>query len=375
MLKTSTKRHNRNYLLLMALVMAAVLVFPGAQSVLGQDETVNQSQTKEQIAVPEQNQYYSIQFMATPVAHKEKGLAIYEQLKEKGYFVYFFKTEVKGTNWMRLKAGLFPTMTQAREFGARFKEEEGFDFFVTNADVRVHSFEAGRQVVATPNTLWMTDKSGYRELLLFGSETIQPIDVLERMEFTLSPNGDYLLWRLDSQQYTIQLKDPQPAAEQTEPDMEAEDGDAETCYQKGFALYKKEQLEQANVYFDKALRLDPKLASAYYYRGVVHYRQEKYDLAIADCSNAVRINPLHTEAYNIRALVWLEKGEVDRAIKDCDRVLKIDPQNIAAYSTLGVAWLQKGELEWACSDLRKACDLGRCETLETVRKQGYCPTP
>ena len=372
MLKTSTMPQNRNFLLLMVLVMAAVLIFPGAQPALGQDETVNQSQTKGQAAVPEQNQYYSIQFMATPVAHKEKGLAIYEQLKAKGHFVYFFKTEVNGTNWMRLKAGLFPTMTQAREFGARFKEEEGFDFFVTNADVRVYTPDAGHQIVLTPNAIWMDDKSGYRELLLFGSEAIQPIDVLQQMEFTLSPDGDYLLWRLDSQQYTIQLKDPQPAAEQTERNMEAEDGDAQACYQQGFALYKKEQLEQAKVYFDKALRLDPQLASAYYYRGVVHYRQEQYDLAIADCTSTVKINPLHTEAYNIRALVWLEKGEVDRAIKDCDRVLKIDPQNIAAYSTLGVAWLQKGELEWACSDLRKACDLGRCETLETVRKQGYC---
>ncbi|MEN8244784.1 MAG: tetratricopeptide repeat protein [Thermodesulfobacteriota bacterium] len=322
--------------------------------------------------LPEQGQYYSIQFTSIPMTHFEKVLTIYERLKAKGYLVYFFKTEVKGTNWVRLKVGLFPTMTQAREFGARFKEQEGFDFFVTNADVRLYASDGGHQIILTPNAIWIDDKAGQRELLLFGSEAIEAIDVLERMEFTLSPDGDYFLWRLDSQQYTIQLNDQQSATEQTEHDMEAENGDAETFYQQGFALYKKEQLEQAKVYFGKALRLDPQLVSAYYYRGVVHYRQEKYDLAIADCTSAVKINPLHTEAYNIRALVWLEKGEVDRAIRDCDRVLKIDPQNIAAYSTLGVAWLQKGELDWACSDLRKACDLGRCETLETVRKQGYC---
>jgi len=323
-------------------------------------------------ALPEQGPYYSIQFTAIPMAGKHKALTIYEQLKTKGYLIYFSRTKVKETNWIRLKAGLFPTMTQAKEFGTRFKEQEGFDFFVTNADVRLYAPDAGHQIILTPNAIWMDDKAGQQELLLFGSEDIEPIDVLERMEITLSPDGGYLLWRLDTQQYTIQLKDSQPAAEQTERDMEAECGDAEACYQQGFAFYKKEQLEQAKIYFDKALKLDPQLASAYYYRGVVHYRQEKYDLAIADCTSAVKINPLHTEAYNIRALVWLEKGEVDRAIKDCDRVLKIDPQNIAAYSTLGVAWLKKGELEWACSDLRKACDLGRCETLETVRKQGYC---
>ena len=322
--------------------------------------------------LPEQSQYYSIQFTATPMAHKEKALAIYDQLKAKRYFVYFFKTEVKGTNWLRLKAGIFLTITQAREFGTRFKEQEGFDFFITNADVRVHALDAGHQIVTTPNALWMNDEAGYRELLLFSPEAIESIDVLDRIETTLSPDKTHLACRLDSRHYTIQLKKPQAVAEQKEGQIEPDAAGAEAYYKQGFTYYKKEQLNQAKTYFDKALRLDPQLVSAYYYRGIIHYRQGQYDQAIADCTSALKINPLHTEAYNIRALVWLEKGEIDRAIKDCDRVLKIDPQNIAAYSTLGVAWLQKGEQEWACSDLRKACDLGRCETLETVKAQGYC---
>ena len=306
------------------------------------------------------------------MTHQEKGLCIYEQLKAKGYFVYFFKTHVKGMDWMRLKAGLFPTVTQAKGFGARFKEQEGFDYFVTNADVRIQTPGTRYQIITTPNALWISDKAGYRELLLFNLETIESIDVLDRIESTLSPDGTQLICIRNSRHYTIQLKSPQPVAEPTDRDIEVKTGDAETYYKQGFDYYKKEKLEQAEAYFDKALRLNPQLVSAYYYRGMVHYRQGQYDQAITDCTSALKINPLHTEAYNIRALVWLEKGEVDRAIKDCDRVLKLDPQNIAAYSTLGVAWLQKGQLEWACSDLRKACDLGRCETLETVKKQGYC---
>jgi tetratricopeptide (TPR) repeat protein len=322
--------------------------------------------------LPEQGQYYSVQFAATPLAQKEKGLVIYEQLKAKGYFVYFVKVTVKGMDWMRLKAGIFATVTQAKEFGDQFKQQEGYDFFVTNADVRVLVLDAENQIITTPNTVWMIDNTGYRELLLFNPDSIESTDVLDRIETTLSSEGTRLVCRFDSRHYTLQLKDDQAVAKKTSPAMEADAGDAESLYKKGFAHYKKENLEQARVHFDKALRLDPQLVSAYYYRGIVYYRQGKYDQAIQDCNSALKINPMHTEAYNIRALVWLEKGEIDRAIKDCDRVLKIDPQNIAAYSTLGVAWLQKGELEWACSDLRKACDLGRCETLETVKKQGYC---
>ena len=326
-------------------------------------------------AVPEQTEYYSIQFMAIPLAHKEKGHAIYEQLKAKGYFIYFFKTEVKGTDWMRLKAGLFPTVTQANEFGNDFKKQEGFDFFITNADVRVYAPDAENEIVTTPNALWMVDKTGSREMLLFSPETIESVDVLDRIETTLSSDGTHVICNHGSRQFTFQIKDKPPVEEKTKYDIEVEDGDAATLYEKGFAYYKREELDQAKVYFNKTLSLDPQHTSAYYYRGIVHYRQALYDQAIADCTSALKINPRHTEAYNIRALVWLEKGEIDRAIRDCDRVLKMDPQNIAAYSTLGVAWIQKGELEWGCSDLRKACDLGRCETLETVRKQGYCISP
>ena len=323
-------------------------------------------------AVPKQKEYYSIQFMAIPMAQKEKGHAIYEQLKTKGYFVYFFKIEVKGTNWMRLKAGLFPTVTQAKEFGNDFKNQEGFDFFVTNADVRVYTLDAEQKIVTTPNALWMIDKTGSREMLLFSPETIDSVDVLDRMETTLSSDETQVICNHGTRQYTIQLKDELPTDEETKHDTELEAGDAAALYEKGLAYYKQEKLEQAKAYFNKTLILDPEHASAYYYRGIVHYRQGLYDQAIVDCTSALKINPRHTEAYNIRALVWLEKGEIDRAIKDCDRVLKMDPQNIAAYSTLGVSWIQKGELEWGCSDLRKACDLGRCETLETVKKQGYC---
>ena len=352
---------NRFYSLFMVLIMLFVALFTWGLPV-----------RETHAVVPGQTQYYSIQFTSIHMGHKEKGLAIYEQLKAKGYFVYFFKIEVKGTNWMRLKAGLFPTVTQAKEFGTRFKEQEGFDFFVANADVRVHSPDPDLQIVTTPNALWISDENGYREMLLFSPETIESIDVLDQIETTLSPDGALLTCSHGSRQYTIQLKDPQPVEENAARDRELDAGDATTYYEKGFAYYKKENLRQAEAHFDKALKLDPQLVSAYYYRGIVHYRQGRYEQAIADCTSAVKINPLHTEAYNIRALVWLEKGELDRAIKDCDRVLKIDPKNIAAYSTLGVAWLQKGEPEWACSDLRKACDLGRCETLETVKKQGYC---
>lgn len=321
---------------------------------------------------PAPSEHYSIQFVAVPIAQKEKGRAIYERLKAKGYLVYYYKTQIKGTDWMRLKAGLFPTVTQAKAFGIDFKQREGFDFFVTNANVRVNACGSEFEIITTPSAIWIKKNSVYREILLFSRDTVASADGLSRVATTISPDGTQVISQHGSRHYTIQLNSEKIAVTENNRPTGSDVDDAETYYQRGFSHYRQENLEQAAENFDNALRLDPQHTAAYYYRGIVHYRQGQYDRAIADCTSVLEIDPRYSDAYSIRALVWLEKGEPDRAIKDCDSALKINPHNIAAYSTLGVAWLQKGELEWACSDLRKACELGRCDTLDTVKKQGYC---
>jgi len=322
--------------------------------------------------LPPQDTYYSIQFMSLPISSLEKGRTICERLKSRGYLVYYLKVNLKGTDRIRLKAGLFPTVTDAKTFGDAFRQKENFDFFVTNADVKVMVCDSTSELIATPNALWYGDDQGYRELIRFDHGSVDGADVLDRTVVGLSADGSKATCTRGSRRYDIPLATQLPPEKSGEKEAPVDEGNAETYYESGLAFYKQEKLALAERDLSRALLIDPEHVSAYYYRGIARYRQGRYDQAIADCTRILEIDPRHVGAYNIRALVWLETGELDRAVKDCDAALKVDPQNIAALSTLGVAWLQKGEVDWACSDLKKACDLGRCDTLETVRKQGFC---
>ena len=55
--------------------------------------------------------------------------------------------------------------------------------------------------------------------------------------------------------------------------------------------YQKGDYENAIVDYDKARRLDVKLALAYSNRGLAYYEKKDYDRTIADCTRAVMYNP------------------------------------------------------------------------------------
>ena len=62
------------------------------------------------------------------------------------------------------------------------------------------------EIVTTPNALWMIDKTGSREMLLFSPETIESVDVLDRIETTLSSDGTHVICNHGSRQYTYSDK-------------------------------------------------------------------------------------------------------------------------------------------------------------------------
>jgi len=360
-------------------------------------------------------------------------VGIYGDLKRKGYLVYIVKARIDNALWLRLKVGFFDGVTPAGVFGAAFSRREGFDFFVTRADVLAADYRGRFQIITTPSDIWWKKDQTLRHLFSFdlpqtaGDHSVPATPVI-------SADGRRVVFNYRQETVTLALApvaEPGAAAdtaaaafENGRQDLEKGDldnallhfsnalalnpdfiqarvhratvfrqktlyaeaiadfnrairlkpDDAELYNMRGFTWYKKGDAVSALADYNRALALNPRLAEAYFNRCVVRYRDGLLDPALNDCSRALQLDPSHDDAYSVRGLVRLQKGELDQAIKDCDRALKINPRNIAAYSTLGVIWLQKGALDWACADLGKACELGNCETLDTVREKGYCPT-
>jgi len=382
--------------------------------------------------VSAENSYYSIQFTALPLSQMNDGLDVYEQLKAKGYIVYYLKAEIDGNLWMRLRVGVFRSVSEAREFGEEFSQREGFDFFVTKAIVRVDAYKSEYDIITTPSAIWMRENSNSKELFSFSRSEVETIDKLEKSRPVISPDGSEIVFNHDSKNYNIPVKNEKAVNKRVkeaeafvmrgikwiakgdldnaiydfnraiviDPDfaeaysnrgmayrlkglydqaisdynksLEINPDDAETYNRRGFSWYKKGDLDRAIGDFNRALKINPQSAVAYFNRGLASHKKGEFDRAIEDCNKVLEINPEHSDAYSIRCLVWLDKNELDRAIKDCDKALKMNPQNISALITLGVVWLQKGEFEWACANLEEACEFGSCETLKTVKEKGYC---
>jgi tetratricopeptide (TPR) repeat protein len=360
------------------------------------------------------------------------GLTLYEKLKAKGYLVYYLKAELDGTWWMRLRVGVFGSVPEAEKFGNNFSQVESFNFFVTTANVRVDAYQSEYDIITTPSAIWMRINSSAKELFYFGRSKIETIAKIEKSRPVISPDGNAIIFNHESRQYSFPVRNEKtvnksaPVAKalvvigisriangdldnaiedfnraiELNPDLAKafssrglayrrkgwydhaiadynkslvlNPHDAETYNKRGFSWYQKGNLERAIDDFDRAIGIDPQYTLAFFNRGVAFHQKGALDRAIEDCNKVLELNSEHSEAYGIRCLAWLEKGELDHALKDCDQALKLNPQNISAYSTRGVIWLQAGELEMACSDLAKACNLGSCETLKTVKEKGYC---
>lgn len=120
--------------------------------------------------------------------------------------------------------------------------------------------------------------------------------------------------------------------------------------------------ETALKNLDKAIELDPELASAYRERGIVKFNTEKYSDAISDFNKAIELEDpgklpftKKGESYFHRGLSNFKLGNFERAIKDFDIVISIEDsfwRNLA-YDYAGASYYEIGNKEMACKYWRE----------------------
>ncbi len=134
--------------------------------------------------------------------------------------------------------------------------------------------------------------------------------------------------------------------------------DANTCHQLGMTHIQKRDFNQAILYFNKAIELDPTNPMFYSNRGAAYGAKGGNDRAISDWTKALEINPKYSSAYYNRGRTYCVIKQYDNAISDLDKVLEVDPGHARAYYERGIAHYEKGQYDLALSDFNKAQELG-----------------
>jgi tetratricopeptide (TPR) repeat protein len=116
-------------------------------------------------------------------------------------------------------------------------------------------------------------------------------------------------------------------------------------------------IAEAVVDYTEAIRLNPKLVSAYLNRGML--RRQSGDLAgaLSDYNEVLRLNPNSDLAYNNRAVVRFFQKDFQGALLDWDQTIRLNPYFTDAYRQRALIYNRLSDYRKAIADLDQAIRL------------------
>jgi tetratricopeptide (TPR) repeat protein len=126
---------------------------------------------------------------------------------------------------------------------------------------------------------------------------------------------------------------------------------------RGAEYLKLGEDDRAIADFDRALALDPNLATAYSDRGIAYRRAGRYELAIADYGQAIRLWPNWHDWYLNRGVSYEALGRHDEAIADFTKAVFYNPRLVRGYVLRADVYAGKDDLALAAADIRRAMSI------------------
>jgi len=129
----------------------------------------------------------------------------------------------------------------------------------------------------------------------------------------------------------------------------------------GFVFFQRGYVEQAEGFFQQAVKDDPASAEAFYGLGSSYLNQQRNKEARECFQRALQLHASYQgtppNAWNNLGILAARKGELDQAIDNFQRALQIDPDHIIALDNLGSAYRQKRDWPAAQRVLERALAL------------------
>lgn len=124
-------------------------------------------------------------------------------------------------------------------------------------------------------------------------------------ESLFASNRGFTLWEMDRKKEAL-------AAFDRAIRLNPKDATAHNNY--GFALEEMNHLQEALAVLDQAILLDRKLAEAHHNRGLVFEKMNRLDEALASFDQAILLDKKHAEAHYHRGLVFKKMNRLDKAL-------------------------------------------------------------
>lgn len=132
---------------------------------------------------------------------------------------------------------------------------------------------------------------------------------------------------------------------------------------RGLAYRDKEKYERAIADFDRAIELESKMTSTDVEQRKDDFK-ERYEKASGDIHKLIQLNPepwfywfSRGVAYHERGKAHFKQGNYDRAIADFNTFIQIDANQADAYHNRGAAYGLKGDFDRAIADFDRAIQL------------------
>jgi tetratricopeptide (TPR) repeat protein len=129
---------------------------------------------------------------------------------------------------------------------------------------------------------------------------------------------------------------------------------AAIAYELGLAYYAKQYYENAIIYWDQTIDLQPKHVNAWYSRGLGMKRLGRLQEAIDSYTQALKFKEVYPEVYNNRGLARRSLGDAEGAIADYDEAIKQNLDYAIAYNNRGIAHRDCKDIESAIDDYDNA---------------------
>ena len=118
--------------------------------------------------------------------------------------------------------------------------------------------------------------------------------------------------------------------------------DAVGFYNLGVVLEQLGRQDEGERHYERALELNPGLASAHNNLGTARARQGRFADASAHLAEVVRLEPGNAGAYNNLGGVLLQQRRFDAATRQFQLALELNPDHADAQTNLGTALAQQG---------------------------------